>query len=84
MLDFDAFDYFEDLFALSLVVVPLVPRAAVAVGLDGFCSALVGMYLVFLIAPRLMAFYVVFWLVVFVTPTARRCGHRSDVGDPSH
>lgn len=60
---FSAFDFFADLFALCLVMVPafyLLPwawarRLLLTVG---------GAYLLFLIAPRLALFYLVFWLIV--------------------
>jgi len=60
---FSAFDYFADLFALCLVIVPvfyLLPwswarRALLTIS---------GAYLLFLIAPRLVLFYAVFWLFV--------------------
>ncbi len=64
MLDFDSFDYFEDLLALAVVAVPLyyvVPWLPAR----RLLLALVGMYLLFLIAPRLLAFYFPFWVAVF-------------------
>jgi D-alanyl-lipoteichoic acid acyltransferase DltB (MBOAT superfamily) len=64
MLDFDSFEYFEDLLALGLLLVPLfyvLPSARARRILLG----LAGMYLVFLIAPRLLAFYLPFWVGLF-------------------
>lgn len=65
MLDFNTFDYFAWLLAVAIVVVPVyyllpwdVARRALL--------ALTGCYLVFLIAPRLALFYVVFWTLVVV------------------
>ena len=60
---FSAFDYFADLFALGLVLVPifyLLPWAWARRSL----LTLAGVYLLFLIAPRLALFYAVFWILV--------------------
>jgi alginate O-acetyltransferase complex protein AlgI len=64
MLDFDSFAYFGNLLAAMLVAVPMFyalrwarPRRVLL--------GLLGMYLVLLIAPRLLAFYIPFWLGVF-------------------
>lgn len=60
---FSAFDYFADLFALCLLIVPafyLLPWAWARRTL----LTVSGAYLLFLIAPRLALFYVAFWLVV--------------------
>ena len=54
MLDFDSFDYFENLLALSLVLVPVFGLLPSRRG-RRIVLALAGMYLVFLIAPRLLA-----------------------------
>lgn len=64
MLDFESFDYFENLLALSFVAVPIfymLKSARARRLILGFS----GVYLTSLIAPRLTVFYVVFWLVVF-------------------
>ena len=64
MLNFESFDYFENLLALSFVAVPIfyaVRSARARRLLLGFT----GLYLITLIAPRLTIFYVAFWLVVF-------------------
>lgn len=65
MLDFNTFDYFARLLAACVVIGPLyyllpwgVARRALLTG--------TGVYLVFLIAPRLALFYAVFWTVVVV------------------
>lgn len=65
MLDFESFDYFENLLALSFLAVPffyLLKSARARRVLLG----LTGLYLITLIAPRLAVFYVAFWLAVFV------------------
>jgi D-alanyl-lipoteichoic acid acyltransferase DltB (MBOAT superfamily) len=64
MLDYDSFDYFGDLLAMSIIVVPLFFALRWTRGRRVLLT-LVGMYLLFLIAPRLLALYVPFWLVVF-------------------
>jgi alginate O-acetyltransferase complex protein AlgI len=64
MLDGDPFLYFSDLLVLMVVVVPLyfvLPWAAARQLLLG----LTGVYLLFLIAPRLLALYVIFWLLIY-------------------
>jgi D-alanyl-lipoteichoic acid acyltransferase DltB (MBOAT superfamily) len=63
MLDFDSFDYFENLFAAGLVVVPLFYLLP-WVRARRILLALVGMYLIYLIAPRLLVLYIGFWAVV--------------------
>ena len=63
MLDFDSFQFFSNLFVLFAVVVPLyrlIPNVLVRRLLLG----LTGLYLLWLIAPRLAVFYVVFWALV--------------------
>jgi alginate O-acetyltransferase complex protein AlgI len=65
MLDGDPFLYFSDLLVLMLVVVPvyfLLPWVWVRQVLLG----LTGCYLLFLIAPRLLALYLFFWLGIYV------------------
>lgn len=64
MLDFDSFDYFEDLLALLIVLAPVfyVGRRPT---LRCLLLGASGLYLVALIAPRLAAFYFVFWLLQF-------------------
>jgi D-alanyl-lipoteichoic acid acyltransferase DltB (MBOAT superfamily) len=60
---FSAFDYFADLFALCLVLLPayyLLPWAWARRVL----LTVSGAYLLFLIAPRLALFYAGFWIVV--------------------
>jgi alginate O-acetyltransferase complex protein AlgI len=64
MLDGDPFLYFSDLLVLMVVVVPVyfvLPWAAARQLLLG----LTGVYLLFLIAPRLLALYVIFWLLIY-------------------
>lgn len=65
MLSFDSFDYFADLLAIVVVVLPVFyalrrPRHRRVL------LAVVGMYLLFVIAPRLALFYAGFWLGVLV------------------
>jgi alginate O-acetyltransferase complex protein AlgI len=64
MLDFDSFLFFENLFPVLLVLLP-VYRAVKNVPARRILLALVGLYLLWLIAPRLALFYVGFWLVAF-------------------
>jgi alginate O-acetyltransferase complex protein AlgI len=65
MLDFNTFDYFAWLLAACVVVAPLyylVPWG----GARRLLLTLLGVYLVFLIAPRLAIFYLMFWSAVAV------------------
>lgn len=65
MLDSDPFRYFSDLLVLMAVVVPLyhlMPWARARQAL----LALTGMYLLFLIAPRLLALYLLYWVLVYL------------------
>ena len=69
MLDGDPFLYFSDLLVLMVVAVPVYfltpwrPARELLLGL-------VGAYLLFLIAPRLLALYLVFWLGVYLLQLA--------------
>lgn len=65
MLSFDSFSYFVDLFALTLVVVPLFYLLP-WMWARKLLLTLSGMYLLLTIAPRLALFYVFFWFVVHV------------------
>lgn len=65
MLDSDPFLYFSDLLVLMVLVVP-VYFLSPWTWLRQLVLGLTGIYLTFLIAPRLLAFYVPFWLMVFV------------------
>ena len=62
MLDFDSFDYFEDLLALSLVALPLYYVIRWPTLRCIFLGA-IGLYLLMLVAPRLALFYIAFWLL---------------------
>ena len=65
MLDGDPFTYFSDLLVLFVVVLPayfLTPWS----WLRQLLLGLTGAYLIFLIAPRLLLFYVLFWSLIFV------------------
>lgn len=65
MLDSDPFRYFSDLLVVMAVVVPLyhlMPWARARQAL----LALTGMYLLFLIAPRLLALYLLYWVLVYL------------------
>ena len=69
MLDGDPFRYFSDLLVLMVVVVPayfLIPWTWARRLLLG----LTGAYLLFLIAPRLLALYVLYWLLVYLLQLA--------------
>src|SRR3954453_14563611 len=69
MLDGDPFAYFSDLLVLMVLVVPLfyvTPWATARQLLLG----LTGAYLLFLIAPRLLALYVLLWLGVYLLQLA--------------
>ncbi|MDQ2729298.1 MAG: hypothetical protein M3Y91_15885 [Actinomycetota bacterium] len=80
MPQFDSFTYFQDLLPGLLVFAPLLallrwgaPRRVLI--------AVVGLYLLFLIAPRLALFYLVFWLAVLALQQvlARSAGHQREV-----
>jgi alginate O-acetyltransferase complex protein AlgI len=63
VLDFDSFVYFANMFATLVVVLPiylLVKNVLVRRLLLGFT----GLYLLWLIAPRLALFYLIFWLLI--------------------
>ncbi len=65
MLNFNTFDYFSWLLAACLLIVPvyyLVPWERAR----RLLLTVLGIYLVFLIAPRLAIFYAVFWTVVAI------------------
>lgn len=62
---FDTITYFADLFALALLIVPLyyaLPRQWARRTL----MTIVGAYLIYAIAPRLLVFYAIFWTLVWV------------------
>jgi alginate O-acetyltransferase complex protein AlgI len=65
MLDFDSFDYFGDLLALSLLAVPIFFGLRRSPFRNLFLGT-AGLYLLTLIAPRLAVFYLAFWAGVFV------------------
>jgi D-alanyl-lipoteichoic acid acyltransferase DltB (MBOAT superfamily) len=69
MLDGDPFLYFSGLLVLLVVVVPLYFLTPWPAGRQ-LLLGLSGAYLLFLIAPRLLAFYVVFWLGVYLLQLA--------------
>jgi D-alanyl-lipoteichoic acid acyltransferase DltB (MBOAT superfamily) len=63
LLTFDTFDYFLNLFSVVVLAVPafyLLPWEKAR----ELLLTLVGAYLLYLIAPRLLLFYLVFWAVV--------------------
>ncbi|MFC7594734.1 MBOAT family O-acyltransferase [Terrabacter sp. GCM10028922] len=69
MLDGDPFLYFSDLLVLTVVLVPLyflAPWAPARLLLLGLSGA----YLLFLIAPRLLALYILFWVGVYLLQLA--------------
>jgi len=63
LLSFDSFEFFANLFVLLAVLVP-VYRIVKNVLARRLLLGLAGLYLLFLIAPRLALFYVGFWLLV--------------------
>jgi alginate O-acetyltransferase complex protein AlgI len=77
MLDFDSFDYFENLLALSIVVVPLYYALKNA---TARCLLLgtTGLYLLLLIAPRLAVFYIGFWVLQLALQRAVRAWPNDD------
>jgi len=65
MLNFNTFDYFAWLLAACVVVAPLYYVIPWGAGRRALLTA-TGMYLLFLVAPRLAIFYLVFWTLVAV------------------
>lgn len=65
MLQFDSFTFFANLFLVFVVVVP-VYRLVRNVLFRRLFLGLVGLYLLWLIAPRLAVFYLVFWTLAWV------------------
>jgi D-alanyl-lipoteichoic acid acyltransferase DltB (MBOAT superfamily) len=63
LLDFDSFEFFANLFVVFALVIP-VYRLAKSVLFRRLLLGLTGLYLLWLIAPRLALFYLVFWLLV--------------------
>ncbi len=64
-LSFSAYNYFFDLLslaALSLPVYFLLPSPV----MRRWLMTITGMYLLYFIAPRLLLFYMIFWVVVFL------------------
>lgn len=62
-LNFDSFNFFTNLFVALAVLLP-VYRLTKNVLARRLLLGLVGLYLLWLIAPRLALFYLVFWLLV--------------------
>ena len=65
MLDGDPFLYFSDLLVLFVVVLPvyfLTPWT----WLRQLLLGLTGAYLIFLVAPRLLLFYLLFWALILL------------------
>ena len=69
MLDGDPFLYFSDLLVLMVIVVPLYFLSP-WVWVRQLLLGLTGAYLLFLVAPRLLALYVLFWLGVYLLQLA--------------
>ncbi len=63
MLNFDSFQFFSNLFVVVAVVLPAY-RLVKNVLARRLLLGVVGVYLIWLIAPRLALFYLGFWLVV--------------------
>jgi alginate O-acetyltransferase complex protein AlgI len=57
---FDAFDFFANLVALSIIVIPIY-YALRQITLQRALLTVSGCYLVFCIAPRLLVLYLIFW-----------------------
>ena len=69
MLNFSTFDYFAWLLSLCILLVPayyLAPWPAVR----RLLLTIMGAYLLFLVAPRLLVLYLAFWFAVWVLQTA--------------
>jgi alginate O-acetyltransferase complex protein AlgI len=64
MLNFDSFLFFANLFPILLVLLPFYRRVH-SVLIRRLLLILVGIYLLWLIAPRLALFYLAFWLVAY-------------------
>ena len=62
MPSFDSFKFFEDLLPALLIVAPLLALARPGLARRAMMIAL-GLYLLFLIAPRLALFHLAFWLL---------------------
>lgn len=69
MLDGDPFLYFSDLLVLMVLVVP-VYFALPWVWARQLLLGLTGAYLLFLVAPRLLSLYVVFWVGIYLLQLA--------------
>src|SRR3954447_19820649 len=65
MLQFDSFTFFANLFIAFIVVVP-VYRLVPNVVFRRLFLGLVGVYLLWLIAPRLAVFYLAFWTLTWL------------------
>ena len=73
---FDSFEWFASLFALMIVLVPLLVSVRPSWARQTVI-AVSGVYLLFLIAPRLAAFHLLFWLVVVaLQPLVSATGER--------
>ncbi len=63
MLNFDSFQFFADLFISLIVVLPIYRLVRSSLFRRLFLG-LTGLYLLWLIAPRLALFYIVFWTLI--------------------
>ena len=79
MPSFDSFKYFQDLLPALLVVAPLLALARPGLARRALLIAF-GLYLLFLIAPRLALFQLVFWLLAAALQqlSARSSGTRGE------
>lgn len=76
MLSFDSFTYFADLLVLCLVIYPVYQLLKWPLA-KRLLLSFSGAYLLFLIAPRLLMFYIVFWLVIaIIQPIVSIAGER--------
>jgi alginate O-acetyltransferase complex protein AlgI len=63
LLNFDSFEFFSNLFIVFAIVLP-VYRLIKSVLVRRLLLGVLGVYLLWLIAPRLALFYLIFWLLV--------------------
>jgi alginate O-acetyltransferase complex protein AlgI len=63
LLNFDSFEFFSNLFVIVAIVLPAY-RLIMNVLARRLLLGVLGVYLLWLIAPRLALFYLVFWLLV--------------------
>lgn len=67
--DFSSSSYFFNLIALSVLLLPLYMIASNAL-VRRLLLIIAGLYLLYMIAPRLMVFYVLFWTLISIVQAA--------------